>query len=188
MKREYAEADAYSEQSIGQIRESVEANDDAALGSVAGRAGREKAMADIQFSSDPHTASGSFIAVVNDNTELSTNVIEASRPFTVDCSWNIDVITASYLGGTWHVDLYAESINGDFESRIGGTSEAVVPGQIAYKSRITVPGDTLPSDVPVKPQGNDALAYKLVTILRHDNGTVTTSITALVEGPVVLVR
>jgi hypothetical protein len=145
-------------------------------------------MAELHIFPNPLTATGSFTATVNDNAGLPTNVIEASLDFTVDCAWNIDAITASILGGTWHVDLYAESIGGGFEGRLAGNFEPVVPGQTNYSSTITVPGGTLPNDPSVHPLDDDSSVYKLVVVLRHHNGNVTTSITALSDGPIVLVR
>jgi hypothetical protein len=145
-------------------------------------------MPELHIFPNPLTAKGNFKATVNDNAGLPTNVIEASEKFTVDCDWDIDAITASLLGGTWHVDLYAESIGGGFEGRLAGNAVAVVPGQKVYKSTITVPGGTLPNDPPVHPLNNDSSVFKMVVVLRHHNGAVTTSITALSDGPVVLVR
>jgi hypothetical protein len=145
-------------------------------------------MAELHIFPNPLTASGNFTAVVNDNAGLPTNVIEASENFTVDCTWDIDAITASLLGGTWHVDLYAESIGGGFEGRLAGNFVDVVPGQQNYSSTITVPGGTLPNDPPVHPLTDDSSVFKMVVVLRHHNGGVTTSITALSDGPVVLVR
>ena len=145
-------------------------------------------MAELHIFPNPLTASGKFEAIVNDNAGLPTNVIEASLDFTVDCKWDIDAITASLLGGTWHVDLYAESIGGGFEGRLAGNFVDVVPGQQNYSSTITVPGGTLPNDTSVHPLNDDSSVFKLVVVLRHHNGVVTTSITALSDGPVVLVR
>lgn len=145
-------------------------------------------MAELHIFPNPLTAGGKFEATVNDNAGLPTNVIEASLVFTVDCKWDIDAITASLLGGTWHVDLYAESIGGGFEGRLAGNAVAVVPGQTTYSSTITVPANTLPNDPPVHPQNDDSSVYKMVVVLRHHNGVVTTSITALSDGPIVLVR
>ena len=137
----------------------------------------------------PNTpASGTFDADVKDNAGVPTNVIEASLDFTVDCTWTIDLITASLLGGTWHVDLYAESIGGGFEGRLAGNAVAVTPGETTYTSTITVPANTLPNDPPVHPLNDDSSVYKMVVVLRHHNGVVTTSITGLSDGPVVLVR
>jgi|SRR3954451_10036005 hypothetical protein len=149
---------------------------------------KEKPMAELHIFPNPLTASGEFTATVNDNAGLPTNVIEASLAFTVDCRWTIDPITASLLGGTWHVDLYAESIGGGFEGRLGGNAVAVSPGQTTYTSTITVPANTLPNDVPVHPVDDISSVYKMAVVLRHHNGVVTTSITALVEGPLVMVR
>ena len=145
-------------------------------------------MAELHIFPNPLTASGNFTAVVNDNAGLPTNVIEASLDFTVDCTWNIDPITAGILGGTWHVDLYAESIGGGFEGRLEGTFVNVVPGQTNYAATITVRAGTLPNDPSVHPLNDDSSVYKLVVVLRHHNGAVTTSITALSDGPIVLVR
>ena len=145
-------------------------------------------MAELHIFPNPLTAKGNFEATVNDNAGLPTNVIEASLEFTVDCKWDIDAITASLLGGTWHVDLYAESIGGGFEGRLAGNFVAVVPGQTLYTSRITVPANTLPNDPSVHPLNDDSSVYKMVVVLRHHNGVVTTSITALSDGPIVLVR
>src|SRR5690349_4418759 len=141
-------------------------------------------MAELHIFPNPLNAGGTFTATVNDNAGLPTNVIEASLVFTVDCSWNIDAITATLLGGTWHVDLYAESIGGGFEGRLGGNNTPVVPGKSDdYKSTITVPAGTLVNDPPVHPLNDDSSVYKMVVVLRHHNGSVTTSITALVDGP-----
>jgi hypothetical protein len=96
--------------------------------------------------------------------------------------------SSGILGGTWHVGLYAESIGGGFEGRLAGNFEPVVPGQTNYSSTITVPGGTLPNDPSVHPLDDDSSVYKLVVVLRHHNGNVTTSITALSDGPIVLVR
>jgi hypothetical protein len=145
-------------------------------------------MAELHIFPNPLTAGGKFEADVKDNAGLPTNVIEASLAFTVDCKWDIDAITASLLGGTWHVDLYAESIGGGFEGRLAGNAVAVVPGQTIYTSTITVLANTLPNDPPVHPLNDDSSVYKTVVVPRHHNGVVTTSITALSDGPVVLVR
>ena len=146
-------------------------------------------MAEIHYFPNPINAEGEFTATVNDTAGVPTNVLEASLDFTVDCQWKIDPITASILGGTWHVDLYAESIGGGFEGRLGGNNTPVVPGKSDfYKLTITVPANTLVNDPPVHPLNDDSSVYKLVVVLRHHNGAVTTSITALSDGPVVLVR
>lgn len=145
-------------------------------------------MAELHIFPNPLNAKGEFEAKVNDTAGLPTNVLEASLPFTVDCKWTIDKITASLLGGIWHVDLYAESIGGGFEGRLEGNIEPVVPGKTTYTSTITVPANTFPDDPPVHPLNDDSSVYKLVVVLRHHNGDVTTSITALYDGPVVLVR
>ena len=145
-------------------------------------------MAELHIFPNPLTATGDFTATVNDNAGAPSNVIEASEKFTVTCDWNIDKITASLLGGTWHVDLYAESIGGGFEGRLAGNAVDVVPGKTVYASTITVPPNTLPNDVPVHPVTGISSVYKMVVVLRHHNGGVTTSITALAEGPVVMVR
>ena len=124
-----------------------------------------------------------------DTAGLPTNVLEASLDFDVVCKWNVDQNTANVLGGTWHVDLYAESIGGGFEGRLGGNNTPVVPGKSDdYTLTITVPANTLVNDPPVHPLNDDSSVFKLVVVLRHHNGAVTTSITALSDGPVVLVR
>src|SRR4051812_47458824 len=100
-------------------------------------------MAELHIFPNPLDIGGKFTARVIDNAGKPTNVIEASLPFTVECKWNVDKVTATLLGGTWHVDLYAESIGGGFEGRLGGTFETVVPGQTDYASTITVAAGTL---------------------------------------------
>jgi hypothetical protein len=145
-------------------------------------------MAEIHYFPNPINARGKFEATVNDTAGLPTNVLEASLDFTVDCKWDVDQDTANILGGTWHVDLYAESIGAGFEGRLGGAFVNVVPGQKDYAATIRVPANTLTNDPPVHPLNDDSSVYKLVVVLRHHNGNVTTSITALSDGPIVLVR
>ena len=145
-------------------------------------------MAELHIFPNPLAIGGEFTAEVIDNAGKPTNVIEASEDFFVKCKWNIDKVTATLLGGTWHVDLYAESIGGGFEGRLAGNAVAVVPGQTDYTSTIRVPAGKLPNDPPVHPLNDDSSVYKLAVVLRHHNGSVTTSICALSDGPVVLVR
>jgi hypothetical protein len=141
---------------------------------------------EIHFYPNPAGASGTFVAEVKDNAGVPANVIEASEQFTVDCDWDIDAVTAALLGGIWHVDLFAESIGPGFEGKLGSNLTAVVPGQTSYSLTITVPGGTLPNDPD--PHGAESQVFKLAVVLRHHNGPVTTSIAALQEGPVVMVR
>jgi hypothetical protein len=143
---------------------------------------------EIHFFPNPLSASGTFEAVVQDNAGVPTDVIEASQDFQADCEWEIDAITAALLGGTWHVDLYAESLGGGFEGRLGGEFVVVTPGQQNYSATIIIPANTLPNDPPVHPLGDVSNVYKMVVVLTHHNGGVTTSLCALQEGPAVLVR
>jgi hypothetical protein len=143
---------------------------------------------EIHIFPNPIVASGTFTAVLQDNAGVPTDVIEASLPFQADCQWDIDPITAGLLGGTWHVDLYAESLGGGFEGRLAGAFVNVVPGQQNYAATIVVPANTLPDNPSVHPLGNDSHVFKMVIVLTHHNGNVTTSLCALQEGPAVLVR
>ncbi|HWC68909.1 MAG TPA: hypothetical protein VG478_12650 [Acidimicrobiales bacterium] len=144
--------------------------------------------AEIHIFPNPLTSSGTFTAVVQDNAGVPTDVIEASLEFRVDCQWDIDPITAGLLGGTWHVDLYAESLGGGFEGRVGGEFVNVTPGQTNYAATIIVPANTFPNDPSVHPLNDQSHVFKMVVVLTHHNGNVTTSLCALQEGPAVLVR
>jgi hypothetical protein len=143
---------------------------------------------EIHFFPNPLPSSGTFNAVVQDNAGVPTDVIEASLEFRVDCEWDIDAITAAILGGEWHVDLYAESLGGGFEGRVGGVALAVVPGQLNYAAQIIVPANTFPNDPSALVPTDQSNVYKMVVVLTHSNGGVTTSLCALQEGPAVLVR
>jgi hypothetical protein len=141
--------------------------------------------AEIHFFPNPLTSSGTFSAVVQDNAGNPTDVIEASQPFDVLSDWTIDPITAGMLGGNWRIELHAESLGQGFEGLVATAIVPVVPGQTVYANTITVPGGTFPNDTPPNALSE---VYKLVVVLVHQNGGVTTSICALQEGPVVLVR
>jgi hypothetical protein len=143
---------------------------------------------EIHFFPNPALAGGQFVAQVQDNAGAPIDVIEASLPFTVSSNWNIDVVTAALLGGTWHVDVYVESIGGGFEGRLAGDFVNVVPGQTNYALNIVVAAGTFPNDPPVHPITDNSRVYKMAVVLTHHNGAVTTSICALQEGPAVLVR
>jgi len=142
----------------------------------------------IHIYPNPLAASGHFTAVVNDNAGSPADVLEASLPFSVDCQWDIDAITATLLGGTWHVDLFAESLGQGFEGRVEGTFEPVVPGQTNYSASISVPAGKFADNPPVHPLGNYSGVFKMTVVLTHHNGVVTTSICAVADGPTVLVR
>ena len=64
-----------------------------------------------------------------------------------------------------------------------------MPGQTNYAATITRACEApCPTTRSVHPLNDDSSVYKLVVVLRHHNGAVTTSITALSDGPIVLVR
>jgi hypothetical protein len=140
---------------------------------------------EIHFFPNPLTSSGTFLAVVQDNAGNPTDVIEASLPFNVQSDWTIDAITAGLLGGDWRVEVHAESLGQGFEGLLASQVVPVVPGQTVYASTIVIPAGTFLNDPP--PDGLTEI-YKLAVVLLHQNGGVTTSICALQEGPVVLVR
>ena len=147
-------------------------------------------MADlaIHIFPNPLAVSGTFTAQVLDNAGSPADVIEAGLDFQVKCDWTIDKDLAKLLGGTWHVDLYAESIGQGFEGRVAGDFEPVVPGQTSYTKTFTVPADTFADDTPVHPLGDYSGVYKMSVVLTHHNGAVTTSICAVDNEATVLIR
>lgn len=137
------------------------------------------ATTDIQFP-EGLAGSGTFTATVVDNNLAPSTVLEASEPFTIQCTWNIDALTADVLGGEWQLAAYVESIGPGPEQQVGDTtSVAVVPDLLNYAGAIEVDAFELPDNVAPPESG----AYKLVTLLTHLNGNIT-DISAVVEEPV----
>ena len=141
-------------------------------------------MAAIQFQPGPST--GNFTATVVDNNGAPTNVLEASQPFAVNCSWTLDRATNNMLGGQWEPDVYAESIGPGAELK-ANNAPVVVP--LAF-SNVDPASDTAVVTVtagtfPDPPAPGTSSTYKLVTTLTHRNFGSVTNIAAIEEGPVV---
>ncbi|MCP3991984.1 MAG: hypothetical protein GY724_23125 [Actinomycetia bacterium] len=144
-------------------------------------------MTRIQFQG-PLT--GTLRANLIDNNGDPARVLEASKNFEVKVKWKVDVLAAQILGGTWQIDLYAESIGDGFEGQLTYDDVPVVANQQAYQTTLVVPAGKLQNDPPPPPPtGRISGAYKLALVLSHRNSAGTTTwIAGLVEFPVVLIR
>ena len=124
---------------------------------------------------------GTFDAQILDNNGAPTSVLEASAPFTIQCSWSVSSLAALLLGGQWQLAAYVESIGAGPEQEIGAAVTVALNGSTNYAADIVVPGNTLP-DNPAPPASG---AYKVVMLLTHRNFGHVTDVAGIVEGPVV---
>jgi hypothetical protein len=137
-------------------------------------------MADIQFPStffDP----GTFTAVVNDNNNAPSTVLDAGQPFTISTTTDLSENARIFLGGTLDYAAYVEAIGPGVEQQVGATESFVLNNTSPINVTITVPANTLPDNLGPGQSG----AYKLVVLMTHRNvAGVVTDIAAVVEGPV----
>lgn len=104
--------------------------------------------------------------------QVPHNVLDANEPFQVQVKWSVPAPLAPYLGGSFRLRAFAESIGPGPEQQIGATVVvAVVPGQVGYEATINVPGDTLPGEGAGAPAVSGV--YKIVSVLQHLNGGAT---------------
>jgi hypothetical protein len=123
---------------------------------------------------------GTFNATLIDNNGSPSTVLEASAPFTIQCSWTISPLAALLLGGQWQVAAYVESMGPGPEQEVGPTVTIALNGGTNYSANIVVPANTLPNN-PAPPASG---VYKTVTVLTHRNFGATTDVVGIVEGPV----
>lgn len=123
---------------------------------------------------------------VLDNTASPSTILDANVPFSVTVNWTVPAALAPFLGGSFRLRCYAESIGPGPEQQIGGTVNVpVVPGQQNYASSINVPGNTLPGEGAGVPPVSGL--YKMVTVIQHINGGATEG-SGFADQPVVQLR
>lgn len=122
---------------------------------------------------------------VLDNTNAPSSVLDANQPFQVTVNWTVPPVLAPFLGGSFRLRIYAESMGPGPEQQIGSKVVAVVPGQQVYSDSITVPGNALLGEGAGAPPVSGA--YKIVTVLQHVNGVATEG-SGFAENPLIQLR
>ena len=125
--------------------------------------------------------------------QVANLVLDPSKEFTVEIKWKVfGAITPVWLAAldqNWQVDVYAESLGGGPEIRIGDASLdkntfAACAGVNCreYTTTVTVPADTLPQD-----SGDVSGIYKLVVavFLNSNLGAPGFDVTGFREGPII---
>ncbi len=124
---------------------------------------------------------GTFDATIIDNNGAPSSVLEASAPFTIQCTWSISALAALLLGGQWQLAAYVESIGPGPEQEVGAAVTVPLNGGTNYNANIVVPANTLPDN----PGPGQSGSYKVVMLLTHRNFGLVTDVAGVVEGPVV---
>lgn len=124
--------------------------------------------------------------------ELGNHVVNGTEPFDIDVAWEVTgplrPLWLAALGGTWNVQIYAESIGGGQEILLARDDTVpAVPGQSQYKVRVNVPADTLEEG---NPGSNTSGIYKLVAavFLNSNLGEPGFDMTGFNEGPIIQVE
>ncbi len=124
--------------------------------------------------------------------EVGNHVLNADDSFDVTVKWEVTGLLRplwlAALGGSWNVQVFAESIGGGPELLIGrDDSVAADPLQSQYEVTFTVPPSTLQEG---NPGDNVSGIYKLVVsvFLNSDLGAPGFDMTAFNEGPIIQVE
>ena len=127
---------------------------------------------------------------------LPNLVVDPTKPFTLEVTWEVfGALTPLWIGALsnqWSVDVYAESIAGGPEARLGGTTVATgtftpdaakVNGRI-YTANIVVPAGTLQEGNPGSPISG---LYKLgvVVFLDSNLGAPGFDLVGYSDGPLI---
>jgi len=100
------------------------------------------------------------------------NILVSTIPFTVNIGWEVPPPINQFLGGSFQLKIYVESVGPGQEQQIGQTLIVpVVAGQIDYNSSINIPGRTLLGEGEVFPPTGDEVSgvYKIIAVLQHLN-------------------
>jgi hypothetical protein len=138
-------------------------------------------MTDIQFPNVLLTPPGTFNAQLLDNNGAPSTVLEAGSDIFIKTEWEISSLAALLMGGYFEVAAYVESIGPGPEQQVGATVTVPLNGGTTFAAQITVPGGTLPNNLPPGQSG----AYKVVVLLTHRNFGKISDVSAVVEFPVV---
>lgn len=94
-----------------------------------------------------------------------STIIQTDDAWDVEVDWGINGVPAFFLGGEWHVRVFAESVGPGPEQELGHdhVPVAAAPPALnrAYNMTIHVPAGTLPEGT-----------YKLVTVINYTNGGI----------------
>lgn len=97
------------------------------------------------------------------NTDAPRNtVIDVDEGFRIRIRWDVNGPGVPFLGGTWEVKAFVESMGQGFEGQVGSTQTVDVDGSTTYSTLITVPGGSL-----TPPPGGDDVVYRLVVLISH---------------------
>jgi hypothetical protein len=124
--------------------------------------------------------------------ELGNHVVNRDEEFEVIVRWELNGLLAplwlAALGGNWDVSVYAESLGGGNEVRLGTDNTiAADPSVLAYTSTINVPAGLLDEHTPGSDVGG---IYKLVVsvFLNSELGRPGFDMTGFNEGPMIQVE
>jgi hypothetical protein len=131
---------------------------------------------------------------------LGNRVIDPTKPFELTIEWELFgqlvPLWLAALGGDWDVSVYAESLGGGPEVRLGSvavpasdqlpcTVHSSEPNCVKYSAKVTVPPNTLAEHVPGTDQGG---IYKLVVaVFLNSNllGVPGYDLIGFNEGPII---
>lgn len=124
--------------------------------------------------------------------EVGNHVLDRSKPFRVQVEWELDGLLvplwqSALAAQPWNVSVYAESMGGGNEIRLGTETVTVVPSQRTYTATVTVPGNVLDEH---QPNTNQSGVYKLVVaiFLNSTLGEPGFDMTGFSEGPFIQVE
>lgn len=124
--------------------------------------------------------------------EVGNHVIDSDEDFQVRVQWELDGLLATLWlaaleDADWDVSVYAESMGGGNEIRLGTENVQVDPQQHQYAATIDVRGGRLQEHTPGTDFGG---VYKLVVavFLNSELGQPGYDITGFSEGPYIQVE
>jgi hypothetical protein len=124
--------------------------------------------------------------------EVGNHVLDSTKPFQVKVDWVIQGFLAPLwlqaLGGNWDVSVYAESLGGGNEIRLGSNDAvAADPNVLSYTATIDVQGGLLQEHAPGTDVGG---IYKLVVAVFLDSNLPGQGFDMIGfnEGPIVQVE
>lgn len=135
---------------------------------------------------------------------LPNHVVDPSKPFVVTVTWEVYgalvPLWLAALSDNWRVEVFAESIGGGPEKRIGQTSKAKSdtvacsdPTKVncrRYEVEVRVPPGTLPEGNPGGPADDTSGLYKLAgtVFLNSTLGTPGFDLIGYHDGPLIQVE
>ncbi len=121
-------------------------------------------------------------------------VIDPTKPFQIEMNWKLSGFFVkpwlAALGGSWSVEVFAESVGPGPDLRIGSATVPVgaIENPKSYSVQVTVPANTLPEGNPGQPSPSGV--YKLVCtcFLNSALGLPGYDVAGFAEGPVIRVE